>query len=458
MVLMAVRNRGRVWDETEMSGWRIGTGKAAIIALFAMTSVPVQAQTGSVQGTVFDSIAGTPLVDAAVFLWDTPYRAVTDEEGRFRIEGIPPGDYNVLFFHTRLGELGVSPGPKPVTLFGGDEVEVGLATPSMATVVTSQCLIEDRAEGSGAVAGRILDGDTFVTLGGAIVTLSWDVPGSPVPEVVNVRAGPDGWYRSCDVPSGMPVLVSAEFYGRHGARWEVTVDEGGFQDASTLLYDTQPSRITGHLTDALSGEGVDGAEAWLRGTTYRALTDGGGNFLFEDVPPGQYMLVTDHLAYGTKMDTLVVPSNQRLLVEMRLDTRPIEIAPITVTAEAQPIELARVRGGLVIDRDQIDPLRQRSRDASDILRSLHIPGVIVRHQSDGSICVGYSAGQVRMDMATCAEMLIYINDVRATNPDLALRLPPDAIERMVIYKPVEAGNLYGLGGGNGVWAIYTRGN
>ena len=63
-----------------------------------------------------------------------------------------------------------------------------------------------------------------------------------------------------------------------------------------------------------------------------------------------------------------------------------------------------------------------------------------------------------MNQTGCVEMMIYVNDVRATDPDLALRLPPESIERMVIYKPVEAGNLFGLGGGNGVWAIYTRGN
>jgi hypothetical protein len=37
-------------------------------------------------------------------------------------------------------------------------------------------------------------------------------------------------------------------------------------------------------------------------------------------------------------------------------------------------------------------------------------------------------------------------------------LPPDAIDRIVIYKPVEAGNLFGLGAGNGVIVIYTKGN
>ena len=39
-----------------------------------------------------------------------------------------------------------------------------------------------------------------------------------------------------------------------------------------------------------------------------------------------------------------------------------------------------------------------------------------------------------------------------------IRLPPDAVDRMVIYKPVEAGSLFGLGSGNGVLMIYTKGN
>ena len=120
--------------------------------------------------------------------------------------------------------------------------------------------------------------------------------------------------------------------------------------------------------------------------------------------------------------------------------------------------MARARGGILILSDEIDEVRQRSRDASDILRSLHLPGVIVRHQTNGTICVGYSSGQVKMNQTGCVPMMIFVNDVRATDADLALRLPPDAIERMVLFKPVEAGNLFGLGGGNGVWMIYTRGN
>jgi hypothetical protein len=423
-----------------------------------LVATATEAQTASISGVVYDSIARQPLADAAVFLWDTPHRAETDAEGRYHIEDVPAGEYNLLFFHTRLGELGVSAGPRSVSLAPGETADVHLATPSLGTVVQSQCLMEDRPDGAASIAGNVLDGESEVPLSGAYVSLTWTEDGTSEIRSIDMNAASDGTYRSCALPAGVPVLLTAQYYGRQNTRREIVLPQGGFQRADLQLYDQAASRITATLRDATSGQPVEGAEAWLRGTAQRVLSDGGGHFVLEEVPPGTYMLMTDHLAYGTKMDTLIVPPGLRLEVEMRLDTRPIEIAPLTVTAEAAPVVIDRRRGGIIITREQIESVRQRSRDASDVIRSLHVPGVIVRHQSNGVICVGYSTGQVKMNQTGCVEMMIYINDVRATDADLALRMPPDAIERMVIYKPVQAGNLFGLGGGNGVWAIYTRGN
>lgn len=434
------------------------TGSTFAIALCVIGPVAAHAQTGTVVGTVYDSIAYVTLPDAAVFLWDTPYRGVSDADGRFRIENVPVGNYSVIFFHRRLGELGVSPGPQPVVVRAGRDADVPLATPSRSTLITSQCLLEDRPEGSGAIAGRISDGGSDLHLGGSSVTLSWDVPGSASPGTIHMRTASDGWYSSCAAPANVPILLSATFIGRAGLRREVTVAENDFTEAPLSLFPLRPSRIAGHLVDATSRQDVRDATAWLRGTTFRTLSDSNGHFVFDDVPPGTYMLMTDHLAYGTKMDTLVVPDETRLQVEMRLDTRPIEIAPITVTTEAARPELDRVRGGILITRQQIDEVRQRARDASDIIRSLALPGVIVKHMTNGTICVGYITGQVKMNQTGCVEMVIFINDVRATDISAAAQMDPGAIERMVVYKPIDAGTLFGLGGGNGVWMIYTRGN
>ena len=214
--------------------------------------------------------------------------------------------------------------------------------------------------------------------------------------------------------------------------------------------------MTGHLVDAESGEQISGAEIWLRGTQFRTITDAGGAFQFSQVDPGEYLLLAEHLAYGTKMDTLAVPSGQNLAVEMRLNSQAIEIAPVTVTAESRPAT-ERAMGGIVVDRASVDRVRSRARDVADILRSQNLPGVITTRRPDGTVCVGYSAGQVRMMFDNgCVPMVIFIDNVRATNTDLALLLPPEAIDHIVIYKPVEAGILFGLGSGNGVMVIHTR--
>ena len=126
-----------------------------VLALWAIMSGGVQGQGaptargGVIHGTVYDSIAGAPLAGAAVFLWNTSHRAVSDSEGRFRIAGVPPGTYSIVFYHERLGSLGISPGPTSVTLAESDTLDVALATPSMLTVASAQCLAEEPVPGTG---------------------------------------------------------------------------------------------------------------------------------------------------------------------------------------------------------------------------------------------------------------------------------------------------------------------
>lgn len=429
-----------------------------MLAALSGTAGQGEAQaTGTVRGTVYDSTAAAPLVDAAVFLWDTQHRTETDSAGRFVLDDVPAGEYSLVFFHTRLGQMGVSPGPRPVTVRGGETVEAALTTPSFFTLTASQCLHEGMEPGKGVVAGWVGDAETGMGLPGARITLSWPSGRAGEPERRYYQADGSGWYRACTAPAGVPITASARFLDRVGLRREVTVAEGRMTEAAFLLRPLSPTRVAGTLVDATSGQPVSDAEVWLRGTATRELTDDRGRFEFEEVQPGSYMLVADHLAYGTKMDTLEVPSGERILVEMRVDTRPIEIAPLTVTVDAQPVT-ERIVAGITVDRVAIDKVRDRVRDVADILKTQSIPGLIVQRQ-DNILCIGFMPGQIRMMFRnTCVPMVVVIDNVRATNTDLAVQLSPDAIERIVIYRPIEAGNLYGLGGGNGVLAIFTRGH
>ena len=95
------------------------------------------AKSGEIRGTVYGHETGDPLANATVRLVETEQRALTDENGEFRFEDLPAGDYtlNVIAIGYRLleedniamvkageiTEVEISLAPVSVTL---DEVEV----------------------------------------------------------------------------------------------------------------------------------------------------------------------------------------------------------------------------------------------------------------------------------------------------------------------------------------------
>ena len=71
-------------------GWFI------IACCWGAASGPVAAQSATLTGQVTDAETGQPLVGANVFLDGTMRGAATDSVGRFRLDGIPPGVYQLV--------------------------------------------------------------------------------------------------------------------------------------------------------------------------------------------------------------------------------------------------------------------------------------------------------------------------------------------------------------------------
>ena len=66
------------------------------------------AENGEIRGTVYGNETGDPLANATVRLVDIEQSTVTDENGEFRFEDLPAGDYtlNVIAIGYRLLEEG----------------------------------------------------------------------------------------------------------------------------------------------------------------------------------------------------------------------------------------------------------------------------------------------------------------------------------------------------------------
>ncbi len=74
--------------------------KLAII-LFALATMPLStfAQTGDIQGTVYQQSTGKPLADANVHILETDQHQTTDESGIFRFTELPEGTYTFVVTH-----------------------------------------------------------------------------------------------------------------------------------------------------------------------------------------------------------------------------------------------------------------------------------------------------------------------------------------------------------------------
>ncbi len=436
----------------------VALGASGPAAVRAKNPGPALPQGGAIEGLVYDSTASQPLAGARVFLWNTSMFATTDDAGRFAIEDVPAGDYSLVFFHPRLTSLGVSSGRTPITVDEDDRLSVALSTPSMMTIMSLLCEVEDPGQQAGRAIGYVGDASTGVPLPGAQVLLTWteDNPdGGRRMGTAQARTDADGWYSICTLPAGEDVQGTAYFFGQQTNSRSFRLPEGLPARVDFALGEMRTGSVTGLLRDAETHQPIADAEVTLAGAELSAVTDRRGHFQFEDVPPGGYQLETRHLAYGGREDLLEVGAGQDLRVELEMATEPIELDPIVVSARSQGEAQALAVGGRLVSRQQIDEVRARSQDMGDLLRQTNTPGVVVS-RGGTNVCVGFRRGQVTMQRRECTPAQLYINDVPTSDPTIAMNLNPEVIDRVILVPPVEAGVLYGSDSAAGVILIYTR--
>ena len=70
-----------------------------ILILFAIAPLPILAQTGTIEGTVYDQTTGKPLSGAEVHILETDERQTSDTDGKVWFTRIPPGTYTLTITH-----------------------------------------------------------------------------------------------------------------------------------------------------------------------------------------------------------------------------------------------------------------------------------------------------------------------------------------------------------------------
>ena len=380
---------------------------------------PAPANAASAVGTVFDSVRLRPLANARIRLDTSALVATADENGRFRLDGIPPGSHYLRVEHPMVDTLAISLRSEDEMFAAGESKPVELATPSSETLISILCSPAWRQRGPAALMGRVREADTGEPATGAKVSLVWyelDISTGVrrAPRVREQTVGPDGIFRICGLPPGIDgklqvirgPLTSGDIPLNFGddmlalrsmsiaaPETIVQLPAGATPDSalrSRTAVRSAPvlgtARLVGKVTNK-EGRPLPGARVQLDGSTRVASTRADGGFVLDSLPPGTQTVTVRLLGYAPIEQAVDLSSREPRTVAIALDNFVPVLEAVRVNAQREraldDVGFARRKRtgmGWYMDPDQMKA-HENSLNFSDVLRSA--PGIRVVQAGSG---------------------------------------------------------------------------
>ncbi|WP_169907692.1 carboxypeptidase regulatory-like domain-containing protein [Priestia abyssalis] len=192
----------------------------------------------------------------------------------------------------------------------------------------------------GAITGMVTNDVTSAPIPGATVEL---LTNQGIFLDSTVTNGSGTYMFSGLAPGQYQVRASAVNFGTN------TVGATVISNATTITnipLQPNPGRITGTLTDSLTGTGISGATVQLinsSGTVVNTtITNGNGTYLFESVVPGSYSVVFTANGYSSSTVGAIVNSNQTTVINAALSRMAGALSGTVVNNSNVGIEGAQV--------------------------------------------------------------------------------------------------------------------
>jgi TonB-linked SusC/RagA family outer membrane protein len=235
---------------------------------------------------------------------------------------------------------------------------------------------------------------------------------------------------------------------------------------SALGAQTQPSSVTGRVTDATTRQPVVAVHVQVVGTALGAQTNTEGHYTIRGVSPGQVEVRALRVGYAEQRQAVTVTAGQAATLDFDMRPAAVTLSPIVTTATG---EQRRVEVGNAIAQVNAAEIAQ-TRAATNVadLLTTRAPGVQVlpgvqtgagarvRIRGTSSLSLSnnpiYIIDGVRMESSTGSSSV----EVGGTTPSRVGDLNPDEIENIEIVRGPSAATLYGTDAANGVIVITTK--
>jgi hypothetical protein len=376
----------------------------------------------AITGVVVDSLHNDFLIGAEVIIQGLQATVFTDSLGRFRVDSVSPGTYQVGIFHPLLDTLGISLATRPFHLGPDSASVVVLAVPSAATLVARSCEVRPRAQGNSAVIGQVIDPETLQPVPGADVSIAWveiavskELGIRQTPRVLRDSTDNLGRYSLCGLPNSLEASLQAQRGGSLTAQITVSLGDAPTELlARTLLLSRADSNVKvgkAVVSGRVLLEGnmpTSGSRVELVGTNAVTTTNEKGEFTLRDLPSGTHMLVARHLGYAPDAVAVDLSSRQPKSVTITLPKFVNIMDPVLVTARRNAsldrvgfVRRRRSGGGYYLGPEQID--RMKPVRLTDILRQ--VPGLRISYSPEGET-VSSSRGATSIMGASCVQYVV----------------------------------------------------
>lgn len=202
--------------------------------------------------------------------------------------------------------------------------------------------------------------------------------------------------------------------------------------------------VSGRVVQFETGQPLEGVTVTLislAGTADAAtrISDSGGVFSFEVVPPGGYVLSAAMLGYAGLQDTLAIASGTEVQIEIPMTLSAVALEPVVVSVTRQPVgplrgfERRRVTThGVFMTRSEIE--RRSPQRFSDLIRT--IPGTRLVPSGPFGQRIYFRGG--------CVPDLWLDGTLVNMNQDIDNYLQPDDLEAVEVYRGPELPGEFGV--------------
>lgn len=257
---------------------------------------------GSISGRVTDATTGLAASGATVSYGagGVTVSATSDLNGNYTLSGVQEGSYTVTASGSGFASQWAS-----VTVGPGSAVTQNYALVPLA----------------GTISGKVTDAGTAASISGASVTFT----AAGVARSATTDAS--GMYSVSDVPAPGTYALTVIAAGYSTQTASVPVNRGGVATANFAMQ-LLPGSITGQVTDARTAAPINGATVSyvVNGSAITSTTDGRGNYILSNVPPGSYAVTGAASGYNSQAQTLIVITNAATAGAFALTPLPGSIA------------------------------------------------------------------------------------------------------------------------------------